>query len=166
MKKLLIIAYYFPPSGGPGVQRVLKHIKYLPEFGWEPTVFTVSNGHFPARDESLLKQIPEGIRVIRSKIIEPYGAYKKLTGKKADTAVDVNVIKTESQKIGFKDTVAELIRATFFIPDARTLWQWTSRKELKRVLRENEFDAIYSSSPPYTCSLIAKKLREYQICLG
>jgi len=54
MKNVLIIAYYFPPSGGPGVQRVLKHIQYLRDFGWNPIVLTVSNGDFPARDESLL----------------------------------------------------------------------------------------------------------------
>jgi hypothetical protein len=66
MKKVLIVTYYFPPSGGPGVQRVLKLVKYLPQFGWHPVVLTVANGDFPARDESLLKEIPPSVPVYRT----------------------------------------------------------------------------------------------------
>ncbi len=160
MKTVLIIAYYFPPSGGPGVQRVLKNVRYLREFGWEPIVFTVENGHFPARDESLLEHIPPTIKIYRSKIIEPYRAYKKIIGKSQDTAIDVNVIKHETQEISYKERFAEFIRSTFFIPDARTLWQWTSRTSLKRAITENKIDAIYSSSPPYTCALIGKQAKK------
>lgn len=159
MKKLLVVAYYFPPSGGPGVQRVLKHIKYLPEFGWEPYVLTVSNGQFPARDESLLEQIPDDMTVERTHIYEPYDLYRILTGRKKGTAIDVNVIKKESQKRSFKENVAEFIRATFFIPDARVGWLLTAVEAGRRIIGQHGIDAIYSSSPPYTCSLIAKKLK-------
>ncbi len=159
MRKLLIVAYYFPPSGGPGVQRVLKHTKYLPESGWQPVVLTVSNGQFPARDESLLQQIPETTKVRRTHIYEPYDLYRILTGRKKGTAIDVNVIKKESQKLTFKERIAEFIRATFFIPDARVGWLLSAVKEGMRIIREENIDAIYSSSPPYTCSLIARKLK-------
>src|SRR5436853_2714568 len=97
-KKVLIISYYFPPSGGPGVQRVLKFVKYLPQFGWEPIVLTVEDGDFPARDESLLKEIPDNVKVFRTKIFEPYGHYRKLTGKGKGTAVDVNNIDEGSKR--------------------------------------------------------------------
>lgn len=160
MKNLLIIAYYFPPSGGPGVQRVLKHVKYLPEFGWNPIVLTVSNGQFPARDESLLKQIPENITVKRSRIFEPYDIYRFLTGKKPGTAIDVNVIKKDDQKISFKEKIAEFIRATFFIPDARIGWFFSAKKAAKEIMNEYKIDAVYSSSPPYTCSVIAKSIKK------
>ncbi len=160
MKNLLIVAYYFPPSGGPGVQRVLKHVKYLPEFGWRPIVLTVSNGQFPARDESLLQQIPKDIPVYRSHIYEPYDIYRKLTGKKPGTAIDVNVIKKDDQQIAFKDKIAELIRATFFIPDARIGWLLSAGKMIKQIRKEHKIDAVYSSSPPYTCSLIAKNFKK------
>ena len=160
MKNLLIIAYYFPPSGGPGVQRVLKHIKYLPEFGWNPIVFTVANGQFPARDESLLGQLPKDLKVIRSKIFEPYDIYRLITGKKKGTAIDVNTIKKDDQSISFKEKIAEFIRATFFIPDARMMWRFTAGKELEKIVEENHIDAIYSSSPPYTCSILAKNLKK------
>lgn len=156
MNKLLIIAYYFPPSGGPGVQRVLKLTKYLSELGWEPVIFTVENGQFPAIDESLFSQIPEGTEIIRTHIYEPYDLYRLLTGRKKGTAIDVNVIKKESQKVSFKDRLAEFIRATFFIPDARMGWLFTAKKHIRELLKDEDIKAIYSSSPPYTCSLIAK----------
>ncbi|MBM2814814.1 MAG: glycosyl transferase, group 1 [Ignavibacteria bacterium] len=156
MKNLLVIAYYFPPSGGPGVQRVLKHIKYLPEFGWNPVVLTVSNGQFPARDESLLSQIPENIIVVRTKIYEPYSLYRKFTGKKSSTPIDVNVIKKEGQKRSTKEKISELIRGTFFIPDARIGWLPTAKEAALDIIRKHNINAIYSSSPPYTCSLIAR----------
>ncbi|MGA2296043.1 MAG: glycosyltransferase [FCB group bacterium] len=164
MKNLLIIAYYFPPSGGPGVQRVLKNVKYLPEFGWQPIVLTVSNGQFPARDESLLSQIPDSTIVKRVPIYEPYDIYRFITGKKAGTPIDVNVIKKESQKLTTKEKFAELIRSTFFIPDARVGWLLTAGKALKKIQKEYKIDAVYSSSPPYTCSLIARNFkRKYHV---
>lgn len=156
MKKILVVAYYFPPSGGPGVQRVLKHIKYLPEFGWQPVVLTVSNGQFPARDESLLQQIPDGTIVERTRIYEPYDIYRMFTGKSKDTAIDVNTIKKDNSKISFKENLAEFIRSTFFIPDARIGWLLTARKKAIELIRQHDMKAVYSSSPPYTCSLIAK----------
>lgn len=156
MKNLLVIAYYFPPSGGPGVQRVLKNIKYLPEFGWNPIVLTVSNGSFPARDESLLKQIPEGIIVKRTHIYEPYDIYLKFMGKPKNSAIDVNTIKKDDQKLTFKEKVAEFIRATFFIPDARIGWLISAKPAVRELIEKYDIKAIYSSSPPYTCSIIAQ----------
>lgn len=156
MKNLLIVAYYFPPSGGPGVQRVLKHVKYLPEFGWNPIVLTVENGQFPARDESLMDQIPKGTIVKRTHIFEPYDVYRFFTGKKPGTAIDVNTIRKDDQKPGLREKIAELIRATFFIPDARVGWRFSAKKAALELIKEHNIQAIYSSSPPYTCSLIAR----------
>lgn len=160
MKNLLIIAYYFPPSGGPGVQRVLKHIKYLPEFGWNPIVLTVENGEYQAIDMSLIKEIPESTIVRKSRILEPYDIYRKFTGRKKGEALDVNNIKNDNQKSPFVDRIAELIRATIFIPDARIGWFFSAKKEAKKILNEYKIDAIYSSSPPYTCSVIANSLQK------
>ncbi len=160
MKKVLIVAYYFPPSGGPGVQRVLKHIKYLPEFGWQPVVLTVSNGQYPAIDESLLEQVPESTIIYKSRILEPYDLYRKFTGKKKGTAIDVNTIKKEGQKVSLTEKIAEFIRATFFIPDARIGWLFTAKDAVAQILKEHKIDAVYSSSPPYTCSLIANHVKK------
>ena len=160
MKKVLVISYYFPPSGGPGVQRVLKFVKYLPEFGWEPVVLTVKDANFPARDESLLKEIPGNIKVYRTDIFEPYGLYRRLTGREKGTALDVDNIPKEGKK-KISEKLAEFIRATFFIPDARKGWFKYAYAEGKKIIEKESPDLIFSSSPPYTCALIAMKLKKY-----
>ncbi|MEP2026729.1 MAG: glycosyl transferase, partial [Reichenbachiella sp.] len=81
-KKVLIITYYWPPSGGGGVQRWLKFAKYLPQFGWEPIVFTPENPEFDLKDDSLKKDISPELEVIKFPIWEPFGVYKKLFKKK------------------------------------------------------------------------------------
>jgi hypothetical protein len=158
MKKVLIVTYYFPPSGGPGVQRVLKFAKYLPQFGWEPIILTVKNGDYPAHDESLLKEIPPSLKIYRTKIFEPYNLYRKLTGKKTGVAVDVNTIPKKGERRKFSETIAEFIRATFFIPDARIGWLIPAVREGKKIIEQEHVEMIYSSSPPYTCALIARAL--------
>ena len=159
MKKVLIVTYYFPPSGGPGVQRVLKFATYLRSFGWQPVILTVKDADYPARDESLLKEIPSDVTVYRTRIFEPYDAYRRLTGKKAGMPVDVNTIPKPGQKRSLQERIAEFIRATFFIPDARIGWYRHALREGLRIIEEEGIDAIYSSSPPYTCSVIARALK-------
>lgn len=159
MKRVLIVTYYFPPSGGPGVQRVLKFTKYLREFGWQPVVLTVKDADYPARDESLLAEIPADVAVHRTRILEPYDLYRKLTGRKAGTPVDVNTIPKPGQRLSAGERIAECIRATFFIPDARIGWYRQAVREGGRIIRGEKIDAIYSSSPPYTCSVIARALK-------
>ena len=142
------------------MQRILKFVKYLPEYNWEPIVLTVEDGDFPARDESLLKEIPEDIKLYRTKIFEPYGLYRSLTGRKKSAAIDVdNINKAGKQKLSEK--TAEFIRATFFIPDARRGWLRYAVKEGKKIIDEEKPDLIFSSSPPYTCAMIAMKLKRY-----
>ena len=81
MKKVLVITYYWPPSGGPAVQRVMKFCKYLPKYGWEPIVLTVRNGEYPAIDSSLLEEV-KSIHVEKSKEISFLRLFRKITGKK------------------------------------------------------------------------------------
>jgi hypothetical protein len=142
------------------VQRILKFVKYLPEFGWEPVVLTVGDGDFPARDESLLKEVPPNISVHRTKIFEPYGLYRSLTGRKKSGAIDVDNINKEGNR-KFSEQLAEFIRATFFIPDARRGWLRYAVREGKKILDTEKPDLIFSSSPPYTCAMIAMKLKRY-----
>ncbi|NNF06996.1 MAG: glycosyltransferase [Candidatus Eisenbacteria bacterium] len=157
-RRVLIVAYYFPPSGGPGVQRVLKFVKYLPEFGWEPAVLTVQDADYPARDESLLKEIPKGVPVVRTKIPEPYTIYRALTGKAKGSAVDVNVNSKPGEKRALTERIAEWVRGSFFVPDARVGWLMTGVGAGARLAKEFGADLVYSSSPPYTCALLGRKI--------
>lgn len=160
MKKVLIISYYFPPSGGAGVQRILKFVKYLPEFGWEPVILTVQEAAgFPAQDASLLQEIPDEIRVIRTTIFEPYEAYRRFIGKTTPQGTDIATLGQSG--VSFKERFAEWIRATFFIPDARCFWKMTAVPAGKRLLKTEKFDVILSSAPPYTTHLIGLALARY-----
>ncbi len=157
-KYVLVVTYYFPPAGGPGVQRVLKFLKYLGEFGWTPIVLVPENPEYPAQDESLLKELPADLIVRRAPIFEPYDLYRKFTGKQAGVPIDVNVNKEAGAKRSMSEKVAEFIRATIFIPDARIGWLLSAVKEGRQILKEYPVRAIYSSSPPYTPSLVARRL--------
>ena len=87
MKRVLLITYYWPPSGGAGVQRVLKLVKYLRDFGWEPVVYTAKDAAYPVLDESLLADVPTGQEVLKGDIWEPYEVYKSLIGQKGKKQV-------------------------------------------------------------------------------
>lgn len=156
MKRVLIVAYYFPPSGGPGVQRVLKFVKYLPEFGWEPAVLTVRDGDFPARDPSLMGEIPAGVPVHRTPILEPYTIYRRLTGRKPGEAVDVNTNYRPGTRVSLRERLAQGVRGALFIPDARVGWLLHGVSGGVEAGRKWGADLIFSSSPPYTCALLGR----------
>jgi len=159
LKKLLIITYYWPPAGGGGVQRWMKFTKYLREFGWEPVIYTVSNGEYPVVDESLLKEIPADVETIKTPIWEPYSFYKRFTGRKKGERVYSGFIN-ENKKESFTQKVSVFIRGNFFIPDARKFWISPSIKYLRKYLKNNPVDAMVSTGPPHTTHLIAMGVKE------
>ena len=159
MTKVLIISYYWPPSGGAGVQRWLKFAKYLPEFGWEPHVYTPENPEAPAKDESLLNDVSEGIVVIKQPIFEPYGFYKKFTGnKKSVNAGFLSENKDSRKKI--TEQLSIWVRGNLFIPDARKFWVNPSIKFLKEYIQKEGIETIISSGPPHSMHLIALGLKK------
>jgi glycosyltransferase involved in cell wall biosynthesis len=158
MKKVLIITYYWPPAGGPGVQRVLKFAKYLPDLGWEPIILTVENGEFPAYDHTLSKEIPKNIKVYRTKTNDLLKKYKRFSGDKPEQAIPVGIL---SQKdLSFKKGIAKFIRLNFVIPDAKKSWVSSAVKIGKKIINDDNPDIIFSSSPPPSVHLIAKKLSQ------
>ncbi len=140
------------------MQRVLKFLKYLRDFGWTPIALVPQDPEYQARDESLEQELPSDLIIRRAPIFEPYELYRKFTGKQKGVSLDVNVIREEGTKLSLTERVAEFVRATLFIPDARIGWLLNAVKEGRRILREYPVAAIYSSSPPYTPALIARKL--------
>jgi glycosyltransferase involved in cell wall biosynthesis len=157
MKKVLIITYYWAPSGGIGVNRCLKFAKYLLKFGWEPVIYTAENADYPYIDEENLKQVPKNITVLKKKIIEPFRFYKFLSGKKKNEAMN-NPIHVRDGKRKLINNLSIWIRGNFFIPDARALWIKPSVKYLSEYLTKNHIDAILTDGPPHTNTVIAQKL--------
>ncbi len=160
MKKVLIITYYWPPSGGAGVQRWVKFVKYLRKFDWEPFVYIPENPHYPSIDKSFEVDIPEGITIIKHPIWEPYSFYKKFMGMKKDEKVQHGFIQEKKQS-SFKQNVSNWIRSNFFIPDARKFWIKPSIKYLTNYFMQHEKpDVIVSTGPPHSMHLIAMGLKK------
>lgn len=156
MPKLLLITYYWPPAGGPGVQRSLKFVKYLVRKGWQIEVLTVSNGEFPAIDTTLFKDVPEGLLVHSVAAFEPHRLYRKFTGQAANKAIPVAVLSRN--KKGLKERIASWIRLNLFIPDAKRGWIAPAARKGKAILEGADFDLIFSSSPPPSVHLIARRI--------
>jgi len=159
MKKVLIITYYWPPSGGAGVQRWLKFVKYLPQFGWEPIVYTVDNGEYPVIDNSLLDDISKNVTVLKTPIWEPYDYYKKLTGRKKEDKINSGFL-SENKNPKFLEELSKWIRGNLFIPDARMFWIKPSIKYLINYLKKNPVDLIITSGPPHSTHLIGLRLKQ------
>ncbi|HOT95966.1 MAG TPA: glycosyltransferase family 4 protein [bacterium] len=160
MPRVLITTYYFPPAGGAGVQRTLKFVKYLREFGWEPVVLTARDADYPARDETLLQEIPEGIKIYRAPLFEPYRLYRWFTGKPAGTATDIATLTRDAQEDRkWSERLSEGIRAALFVPDARMTWFFPALHLGRKILNAEKIDLIFSSAPPYTTHLIGRRLK-------
>lgn len=160
MKRILIITYYWPPSGGGGVQRWLKFSKYLPQFGWKPIIYTPKNPDSSIEDQSLLSEVPVEAEVIKTPIWEPYQLYRSLTGKKKGQKFKAGYI-AEASKSGFLDRLSVFARGNLLIPDPRMFWIKPSIKYLKNYLRQNPVDLIVSTGPPHSMHLIALGLKKH-----
>ncbi len=154
MKSVLIITYYWPPNGNAGVHRWLKFVKYLREFGWEPVIYTPENAEISVSDNTLFKDIPDNLTVIKHPVWEPYDLYKRFIGKKKKEKINIGFL-SESKKPKLTEKIAVWIRGNFFIPDARCFWIKPSVKFLSKYLAEHPVDAIVSTGPPHSMHLIA-----------
>ncbi len=149
MKRVLIITYYWPPSGGGGVQRWLKFAKYLPEFGWQPVIYTPENPDFEIRDPGLENDINPLTEVIRTPIWEPFEIYRKIMGKNASRKQ--GVVSGNKSELG---KMMVWFRANIFIPDPRKFWIKPSTKFLLSYLKEHPVDVIVSTGPPHSMHII------------
>jgi len=158
VKNVLILTYYWPPAGGPGVQRWLKFVKYLEEFGWKPHILSVKEGTYSAIDTELEKEIPEGIPVHKTKTSDPFRFYNMLKGKK-DGSVSVALINI-NKKRSLVDRLAMYIRSNCFIPDARKGWNKYAYREAMDILRNENFDLIVTTGPPHSTHLTGLKIKK------
>ena len=157
-RRLLLVTYYFPPSGGSGVQRPLKFVKYLPGFGWDPVVLTVrETAAFPARDEALKGDVPEGIEVHRTPIPEPHRLFARLSGAAAGETVDVDTA-ARWDRLGPRARLLAKLRGAFFLPDARVGWWPFAAAKALSLHGRKPFDAVLTTAPPFTTHLIGRFL--------
>lgn len=158
MKKVLIITYYWPPSGGAGVQRWVKFAKYLNRLGLKPFVLTVDPTYatYPQIDESLIKDVPNSVEVYYSKSFELYSFYKKISSNKEVPYGGFANTKT----LDFKEKVLRFIRGNFFIPDPRKGWNKFALKKAKEIITEHKINTIITTSPPHSTHLIGQKLKQ------
>ncbi|MDP2059152.1 MAG: HAD-IA family hydrolase [Flavobacteriaceae bacterium] len=157
MKKVLIVTYYWPPAGGPGVQRWLKFVKYLPEFGIEPHVYVPENPNYPIVDETLVSESNPAINIIKHPIFEPY-ALGKLISKRKTNRISSGIITEKNPSLMEKFLL--FIRGNLFIPDARMFWVNPSKRFLKKYIQDHHIDTLITSGPPHSLHLIGLKLKK------
>ena len=139
------------------MQRWLKFAKYLPEFGWKPVIYTPENPSYPLLDESLMKDVPKDLEIVKTKILEPYQLAEKLNkSNKKFKAGQFDVGKNQS----WKSKLSIWVRGNFFIPDARVFWVKPSVKFLEQYLTENQIEVVVTSGPPHSLHLIGLNLKK------
>lgn len=159
MKKILIITYYWPPSGGAGVQRWLKFSKYLPEFGYEPVILTVDEkeASYAQLDHSLLTEINPGLAVHKTKTFEPYNLYRKLSNKKEIPYGGFS----NQKKITLFEKFSRFIRGNLFVPDPRKGWNRYAFNKAVTLIREEKIEVVVTSGPPHSTHLIGRRLKKH-----
>ena len=171
LKKLLVIAYYFPPVGGGGVQRTVKFAKYLPEFGWDPTILTVKDIAYRSYDPTPLDEVPD-IRVVRTGSLDPfrlgYLASKvmgRLSRKCGETEVlrSFEDLETREEKLtsGTKSGYGFLAAASkyFLVPDVQVAWAPFALLKALRICRRENIKAVYTTSPPESAHLVGSAIK-------
>ena len=155
MKSVLIISYYWPPSGGSGVQRWLKFAKYLPFNNWKPIIYTPQNTYFSIKDEQLLSNVPVEAEIWKTPIWEPYSISDKLFGK-GDNYQNAGVI---SNKKSLKNKTLNWIRGNIFVPDPKVYWVKPSVRYLLKKIRLEGIEYIITTGPPHSMHLIGLGLK-------
>ena len=153
--RLLLIAYNFPPVGGAGVQRPVKWVKNLRRFGWDVTVLTTENPSVPARDESLLADIPDDVVVVRARTWEPDYRVKQGLVERSKSASDGIVARAKS---AVKDLVKGAIKLALQ-PDPQVLWLPNAIRAGRKIIREVPHDAILVTAPAYSSFFIGTSLK-------
>lgn len=158
LQKVLVITYYWPPSGGAGVQRALKFVKYFREFGYEPVVVTVdpAKASYPVIDQTLLSEVSQDTRVITTDSFEPLNILSAIMGKKNVPYGGFANANKES-KI---QKILRWVRGNFFIPDARVGWVSRAVKAAGKLIEADGIKYVFVSSPPHSSQLIGLQLKQ------
>lgn len=158
VKKLLIISYYWPPAGGPGVQRWVKLAKYLSQLGYQCHVVTVdeSKGSYPSIDPSLQKDVDVSIRVTKTASFEALKIFSSLFKKEKVPYAGI----PDKNKMSLTGRLALYVRSNFFIPDARVGWNKYALEACIKIIEEEKIDALITTSPPHSTQLVGLALKK------
>jgi glycosyltransferase involved in cell wall biosynthesis len=156
-QKILIISYYWPPAGGPGVQRWLKFVKYLPDFGIEPHVYVPKNPTYPLLDEKLVADVSDKSIIVKQPIFEPYGL-AGIFSKKKTKKISSGIIPNK-KKQSWVEKMLIWVRGNLFIPDARLFWIRPSVQFLSRYIQEHQIETVITTGPPHSLHLIGMELK-------
>ena len=158
-KRVLVITYYWPPSGGAGVQRFLKFVKYFRDFGVDPIVLTCSNPTYPIVDESLVGDVPDGVPVVHARTLEPFGVYSRMSGVPPEQAANPTTV-LGSRDLGLTQRLARWLRANLFVPDARAGWVPFALHKARKIVRQYNIDTVVTTGPPHSTHFIGKALKK------
>ncbi len=153
-RQVLMISYYWPPAGGPGVQRILKFAKYLPEFGWEPIILTVNSGEYQAHDNSLNKDIRSDQKVYKTAAFGLYSLFKLIAGK---NEIATHQLSSSTEESLFS-RLSRWVRLNLILPDGRIGWFPFAVRKGREIIAKNNIDLIFTSGPPHSVHLIGRKL--------
>ena len=155
-KKVLILTYYWPPSGGSGVQRWIYFTKYLKQFGWEPIVITVDEkqASYTVMDFELLDQA-KGIQVIKTDTKEPLKIYSQILTGSSIKGIPQGAVS----KKGWFSKMAAFVRGNFFIPDARKGWNTFAKIKAEKLIREKGIQRLITTGPPHSTHLVGLQLK-------
>jgi glycosyltransferase involved in cell wall biosynthesis len=156
MNKVLIVTYYWPPSGGAGVQRWLKFSKYLPEFGWDPVVLTVDSEYaaYPVTDQSFADDLPQSVKVYHTRATDYFSIYNK------DKSKIPNAGFASNPENSFRGKLLRFVRGNFFLPDPRRGWNKYAFKKACELIEAEGIKNIITTSPPHSTQLIGLKLKK------
>ena len=157
-KRVLIVSYYWPPSGGGGVQRWLKFAKLLPEHGWEPIVVTPDNPDVPVEDQSLLHDVGDNIDVWRFPAWEPTRFLKNIGF--GGTSSRLGAEASQHAKTPWSKRLISWVRARAFVPDARIGWVKPTSRAILKKLKHQPVDLIVTTGPPHSMHLIGLRIKK------
>lgn len=156
--KILLITYYWPPAGGPGVQRIVKFAKYFPKNNFTPYVLTAKNADYPVLDKSLHKEVESVDNVFKAWILEPFGLFKRFMGIKKGDSFDASTHFSKDKK-SLKKKISDWIRANLFIPDAKMLWIPFAFLKALTLVKKHKIEYVLTTSPPYTTAVVGSLLK-------
>lgn len=159
-RRVLLVAYYMPPAGGPAVQRILQFVEGLPHHNWQVDVLTVQAGAYPTTDPGLQKAVPPSVQVYRTPALDPYALYARLKGAR-NTKDALPAGSFDPNAASWIERLARWVRANIFLPDARIGWWPFAVLRGLWLLRTQRYDAVLTSGAPHSVHCIGHTLHRF-----